>query len=198
MREFLRISRFCSSLLISLFLSVYLLCSISPAALRCADIAIVVLGTRPLDGVTPSMDMVKRVEKAIELRAKYSDAILIFTGGKTAGPLSEAGMMALLAAKEGIPAASLILEEEARSTEENARFSAQLVLGCAIKRTILITRPGHLKRAARIFSRYRTFGKIQPVASHISKKEIIANLREYLAGHQSSAVQQLLEKVKKE
>ena len=190
--------RFCSALLISLFLFVSLLCSIFAAVPRCSDIAIIVLGTRPLDHVTPSLDMVRRVEKAIELHVKYPAAILIFTGGKTAGPVSEARMMAQLAAKGGIPAGSVILEEQARSTEDNARFTAQLVLGSTIKRIILITRPGHLKRAARTFGKYRIFGIIQPAAAHVSKKEIIRNLQEYLVAHRSIAVQQQLEKVMEE
>ncbi|MCX5698066.1 MAG: YdcF family protein [Candidatus Omnitrophica bacterium] len=187
-----------NALLISLFLCVFLLCSISAAVPRCSDTAIVVLGTRPLDDVTPSLDMIRRVEKGIELHVKYPNAVLIFTGGMTAGPVSEARMMAELAAKEGIPAGSLIFEEQSRSTEENARFTAQLVLSCSIKRTILVTRPGHLRRATRTFGKYRVFGNIQPAASRISKNEIIRNLQEYLTGHQSTVVQQILEKVMRE
>lgn len=180
------------------FLSVCLLCGVSAAAQRCSDTAIIVLGTRPLDEVTPSLDMVRRVEKAMELHVQYPAALLIFTGGKTAGPISEARVMARLAAKAGIPEGLLILEEEARSTSQNALFTSQLVRGCAIKKTILITRPGHLERARRTFARYGVFGDIRPAASRISKEEITRDLQRYLAVHPDNAVRQLLEKVRNE
>ncbi|MCX5714805.1 MAG: DUF6498-containing protein [Candidatus Omnitrophica bacterium] len=183
---------------IILLLFVFILAGPSFAAQRCSDTAIIVLGTRELDQTTPSLDMSRRVEKGVELYAKHPSALLIFTGGKTSGPVSEAAMMAELAVKLGVHPGEFILEEESHSTKENAQFTANLVLGCAIKRTMIVTRLGHLKRATRIFFKYRVFGKIQPVTSNISKKEIIRNLQEYLAGHQSVPVQQILEKIKKE
>ena len=181
-----------------LFVCVSFLPKVSFAAQRCSDAAIIVLGTRPLDENTLSLDMIRRVEKAVELYAKYPAAAMIFTGGKTAGKVSEAQMMAQYAASRGIPAGSLILEEDARSTLENAKYTAALLNPCVLKKTILITRHGHLKRAVLAFSKYRVFGMIQPAASRISKEEIIQNLQEYLAHHKSVEVQGILDKVIRE
>jgi hypothetical protein len=59
--------------------------------------AIIVLGDRPLDDTTPTVDMVYRVLKGVELAKKYPKAILIMSGGATKGPTPEAKMMGLIA-----------------------------------------------------------------------------------------------------
>jgi predicted ATPase len=47
--------------------------------------------------------------------------IIVFTGGPTAGKKTEAGVMADYAMKKyNVPQESIILEEKARSTQENA------------------------------------------------------------------------------
>lgn len=171
---------------------------ISFAQHRCSDTAIIVLGTRPLDAQTPSLDMIFRVQRGIELYKQNPSALLIFTGGKTAGPISEARMMAKLACGYGVLLESIILEENSRSTIENARFTAAYLSPCVLKKTILVSRKKHFKRAVPIFSQYPAFGNIQPVASHLSQKKIILNLQEYLAHHKSPEVQAMLDKIKEE
>ena len=58
---------------------------------------IIVLGDRPLDDTTPTVDMVYRVLKGVELANKFPKAIVIMSGGATKGPTSEAQMMGLIA-----------------------------------------------------------------------------------------------------
>lgn len=173
-------------------------CFLLLACSRCPEVAVVVLGTRPLDSRTPSLDMLRRVEKARELYRRYPDARFIFTGGKTAGEVSEARMMAQYALSLGIPAGAMLLEENARSTEENARYTAGRLYPCRPRMTFLVTRQGHLNRAVGIFSKYPVFGKLQPAASRISKQELMQNLQEYLATHRSRPVQELLSKAAQE
>jgi uncharacterized SAM-binding protein YcdF (DUF218 family) len=92
----------------------------------------------------------------------------------------------------------MLLEENARSTEENARYTAGRLYPCRPRMTFLVTRQGHLNRAVGIFSKYPVFGKLQPAASRISKQELMQNLQEYLATHRSPLVQELLSKAAQE
>jgi len=160
--------------------------------------AIIVLGTGPLDESTPSLDMVRRVETGIALWRSIPDALLFFTGGKTAGPISEAKMMALIAFSRGVPRSDVFLEEESRSTVENAQFTVKIIDNLPVKKFLLVSRPTHLKRAERIFKQFPEFWNLQVYPSRISKEEIIANLEEYLAYKDSDRVRQILKKISKE
>ncbi|MDP2941130.1 MAG: YdcF family protein [Candidatus Omnitrophota bacterium] len=160
--------------------------------------AIIVLGTAPLDETTPSLDMGRRVETAIKLWKRNPEVLLIFSGGRTGGSISEAMMMVLMAYARGISPSDIILEQDSRSTEENAQFSARLAGKMPIEKTILVTRASHLRRAALIFKKYPQFGKVQPVASRILKREIIGDFQDYLAFNDSPRVRQILAKILKE
>ena len=162
------------------------------------DTVIIVLGTGPLDETTPSLDMVKRVETAIKVLDENPHSLLLFSGGKTAGSISEARMMALIAYARGVFPSEVILEEKSLTTIENAKFSAQIVGSFPIKKCILISRPTHLKRAVPIFSKYPEFKEIQVAPSYISKEEITRNLEEYLAYNESKRVRQILGKILRE
>ena len=81
---------------------------------------LVVLGNEPLDDSTPTVDMVARVEKAAAFFRDHPRSLLVFTGGKTSGSISEAKMMADIAIRNGVPREAIRLEENARTTAENA------------------------------------------------------------------------------
>ena len=163
-----------------------------------ANTAIIVLGTSSFDETTPSLDMVRRVETGIKILKRNPDAVLIFSGGKTAGPISEARMMALIAYARGILPSQVILEEDSLSTIENAQFVDRIVKKVPIKRFILVSRLTHLKRAVPIFSKYSEFKDMQAIVSPISKQEISNNFEEYLAFKDSERVRQILRKILKE
>ena len=161
-------------------------------------IAIVVLGTAPLDDTTPSLDMVRRVEQGMRLLRKAPQAVLIVSGGRTAGPISEAKMMALIAYARGASPSRVILEEDSRSTAENARFVAPIFDRLGIKRAIIVSRPTHLKRAMPLFRKYTHCTHLCAAGSRISREEIAENFRGYLAFNDSPRVRQMLDKIMKE
>jgi hypothetical protein len=160
-----------------------------------ADLAIIALGTEPLDKTTPSLDMVKRVETAIGILEKNPQAICIFSGGRTAGPISEAKMMSLIAYSRGAPPPKIFLEEGSLSTIENAQLTAQLVDNLPVKRFVLVTRPTHMKRAMSIFKNHPEFKQLQPRPTGITKEEIIKNFKDYLAFNRSDRVKYILRKI---
>jgi uncharacterized SAM-binding protein YcdF (DUF218 family) len=84
-------------------------------------------------------------------------SLLIFTGGRTAGPEhpSEAEAMAAYCVKRyGIPPEAIILEDAAFDTITNARFVKTIILSKGIRELpMLVSRAYHLPRAEGIFFR---------------------------------------------
>lgn len=94
-------------------------------------------------------DSLERAFAGIQLWSRIPDAKLVFSGGGS-GPFPEAVLMANLAMRMGVPAASITVEGESRSTWENARNVARLEPPVA-RRIWLVTAPMHLPRALGAF-----------------------------------------------
>ena len=169
-----------------------------PSQLSQDKVGIIVLGTRPLDETTPSLDMVRRVEKGMTLLRDNPQAILIFSGGRTGGVISEAKMMELIAEVRGAPSSQIVLEENSRATGENPIFTVPIVHKLQLKRFFLVTRPTHKARAAAAFRKYPEFRDLQLVTSDITLKDIVGNFGEYLARHDSKDARKILNKIQNE
>jgi len=96
----------------------------------------------------------ERVFGAAELAARYPWARVIFTAGS--GSLlvpdeKEADHIAPLFAKLGVTAGRLILENRARNTYENARYSREVAAPAAGESWILVTSAFHMPRAVGCF-----------------------------------------------
>lgn len=124
-----------------------------PRPLSRAD-AIVVLGNRPpLDAggeVAPETE--RRVRRGVELYERGLAPILVVTGGSVQP--TEAEVMARRAEDLGVPREAIVVEDRARDTPENARFSVEALCSgrerCA-PRVIVVTSPHHLRRAVELF-----------------------------------------------
>lgn len=87
----------------------------------------------------------ERVQYAVELYKKgYASNIILSSGFRYA--IKEAEVMKALAVSLGVPEASIILEENARNTYENVKFSSDILLKKDGRRAILISSPYHMKR----------------------------------------------------
>jgi uncharacterized SAM-binding protein YcdF (DUF218 family) len=75
---------------------------------------------------------------------------IIPTGGLTGPPPSEAGAMAQVMEGEGVPASAIVLEEQARDTVGNIRYSRAIMRERGWRTAILVTEPHHIQRAAYI------------------------------------------------
>jgi uncharacterized SAM-binding protein YcdF (DUF218 family) len=73
---------------------------------------------------------------------------IIPTGGFTGPPPSEAAAMATVLRTDGVPQSAIILEEQARDTVGNIRYSRALMQAQGWRTAILVTEPHHIKRAA--------------------------------------------------
>ena len=78
------------------------------------------------DKVTPLL--AERIDKAISLYRKNPNLRLIMTGGQGSDELVAEGVaMAQYAIEQGVPEASIIIEDKAINTEENVEFSINLM-----------------------------------------------------------------------
>ncbi|WP_224361579.1 YdcF family protein [Hyalangium versicolor] len=113
--------------------------------------AVVVLGARVLKGGVPSGALYARVEKAAELYRRGIAPRLVFSGGVGDNPPSEAQVMRSVAVQLGVPAEACLLEEQSHSTEQNSRYSAELLRSLGARRVVVVSDPYHLLRARQYF-----------------------------------------------
>jgi uncharacterized SAM-binding protein YcdF (DUF218 family) len=159
------------------------------------DAIVIVLGNEPLDDSTPTVDMVARVKRAVEYHKQHPGSLLVFTGGKTAGNVSEAAMMWDIARSLGVSAKCVHLEEQARSTMENAKFTAEFVRNAKPKEVLLVSKSDHLEWALPEFRKIDVFKNAEPLGCEVDPKESIAQMREYLAHHNNPRVEQRLQRI---
>ncbi|MCA9708261.1 MAG: YdcF family protein, partial [Myxococcales bacterium] len=110
-----------------------------------------VLGCRVFPDGRPSFALSTRVRIAAELFAEGRADRLVLTGGVGDGGVAEAEVAASLAESLGVPRSALVLETRSTSTEQNARFAAEVIEG---RRVLIVTDAYHVFRSERVFARY--------------------------------------------
>lgn len=125
----------------------------SSASASAAPGAIVVLGARiePSGAATPALR--RRVEHAVKLHREGAAPLILFSGGHTGGPTSEARAAVQLALDAGLLAEQCMLEETSRSTRQNAQNCAALLKVRGIHIVVLVTDATHMPRARMLFTR---------------------------------------------
>jgi len=153
------------------------------------ETAIIVLGDRPLDDTTPTVDMVYRVLKGVELAKKFPKAVVIMSGGATKGQTPEAQMMGLIAWSRGVDPLRIILEDKSQTTGENAEYTAHFVGSRNIQRLFVITEGSRLEEAVAIFKKHdKEFKNIQGVPSDVTSALIIEQMERFLMSHDDRVV----------
>jgi len=124
--------------------------------------AIVVAGCRVMPSGAPSPALARRTELAVRLWEEGLAPRIVLTGGQgESEPRSEAEAAAELAEELGVPREAMVLEDRSTSTEENARFAAELVGGDA--RVVVVSDAYHVYRCERVFARW--FGAVDGAGS---------------------------------
>ena len=99
----------------------------------------------------------ERMTETMMLARKHPQARIVFSGGTGAlrdvmgGGLTEAQVAARFFEEQGLDSHRLTLEDSARNTAENARFSLQMVAPDDDETWILVTSAFHMPRAIRSF-----------------------------------------------
>ncbi len=128
--------------------------------------AVIVLGAG-VNGRVPSLSLQKRLEAALDYVKDKPDIPIVVTGGQGRGEeITEARCMADWLMARGIPEDRLILEEQAKDTEENLDFSLTLLAERGIDSTsniAVVSSDYHLARAALLWGP----PNMVPVAAHM-------------------------------
>jgi len=117
-----------------------------------ADYAIV-LGAG-VNGDVPSLSLKNRLDAALEYAEEYPQSKLIVSGGQGPGEnISEAECMRRWLEERGVEPERIIMEERAASTEENLKFSQEIIAaegGDPEGRVAVVTAEYHLCRAKKM------------------------------------------------
>jgi uncharacterized SAM-binding protein YcdF (DUF218 family) len=108
----------------------------------------------PVRGEVALNEAAERMTAVAELARRYPDARIVFTGGS--GRLiyqgaTEAALAARLFESFGIAKQRLVLEDKSRDTDENARFTKDLVQPKPGERWLLVTSAHHMPRSVGVF-----------------------------------------------
>lgn len=114
--------------------------------------AIVVLGAGLRRDGRPGPALTRRSERAAELWRASLAPVVICTGGRPGqSQRSEADACSELLRERGVPAEFILLEDESRSTEENAMFTKVILDERSWDDVVLVSDGYHLLRARWLF-----------------------------------------------
>jgi uncharacterized SAM-binding protein YcdF (DUF218 family) len=92
-----------------------------------------------------------RVTEGVKLYFQKWAPKLIFSGAAASGDVSNALAMKRISVSKGVSIESIIIEEESKTTSQNAHFVAKILKENNMKSIILITSPYHQRRAYNSF-----------------------------------------------
>ncbi|OON41457.1 hypothetical protein BTJ39_05735 [Izhakiella australiensis] len=119
---------------------------------RTDKLAIVTMGyALNADGSMHSV-LVARLEKTLQLAQKFPQAILIVTGGAPKNNRTEAQAMTQWLIKHGVNNRRIFADHYSTSTVQNALFARYILSQQKIKRALIVTSPGHLRRSKLLFT----------------------------------------------
>jgi len=115
--------------------------------LQNADV-IMVLGSPSLPNGKASIIQKSRVDRALELYNKGFASKLIMTGGAAWNNHIESVTMKHYAVSMGVPESAILTEKKSINTDENVKFSFEILKQHNINRVIVVTSSFHTRRAA--------------------------------------------------
>ncbi|MFO0596739.1 MAG: YdcF family protein [Myxococcaceae bacterium] len=142
----------------------------------------VVLGALVWPDGRASDALVDRVRVAVELLHAGHVERLILTGGSPDGRVTEAHVMAQLAQSHGARPDQLVLEDQARSTFDNARLCAALLAKDGEREVVLVTCDFHVARSLAQFHAHEISAVAVPSPRRLARLDRVrVTLRESLA-----------------
>ena len=112
-------------------------------------------------------DTDSRISEGVKLYEQGWAPQIIFSGAAAEGSVSNALAMARIAIAAGVPEEAIIIEENSKTTAENAVFSSKIILEQKFSSIILVTSPYHQRRAYDLFR--KELGKGFPIINHSAK-----------------------------
>lgn len=105
-----------------------------------------------------------RISEGVKLYLQKWAPKIIFSGAAAEGDVSNALAMQRIAVSKGVPAEDILIEENSKTTTENADFSAKIIQEKGMKSIILVTSPYHQRRAYTLFR--QALGKDFVILNH--------------------------------
>jgi len=151
-----------------------------------ADIIIVLGAGLRRDG-RPAWALTRRSEMGAQLWHEGVASKILCTGAQADGyPRSEASACREILLSEGVPDSAILLEEQSRSTEENAIYSAEIMDTYGFSTAVLVSDSYHMLRAEWIFRDNDIIAYTSPIpASRINQPLFYpySLAREFVAFH---------------
>jgi len=117
-----------------------------------ADVIVILGFGPPVDKEgKPVAEIMRRVERGVELYNRGLAPYIITTGGNTYKDYYESAVMKEVAVGMGVPPGRVIEERRAGDTIGNARYSVRIMKERGWDSCIIVTAPYHLKRANKLF-----------------------------------------------
>lgn len=105
-----------------------------------------------------------RISEGVKLYLQKWAPKLVFSGAAAEGNVSNALAMKRIAISEGVSADEILIEENSKTTAENADFTAKVLNDNGFKSIILVTSPYHQRRA---YNEFRSsLGKDYVILNH--------------------------------
>lgn len=123
------------------------------------DVAIV-LGYPGLKNGQPSLFMLSRVEKAVQLWKQHHVDYLIMSGGAAHNDMIEATMMKEIAVQLGVPKDAIFIETKARNTYQNLLYTKEILDKYAFHSCLIVTNTWHIKRAQFFVDKFKIDGEM--------------------------------------
>ncbi|MDD5693082.1 MAG: YdcF family protein [Patescibacteria group bacterium] len=110
-----------------------------------------------------------RVSEGVRLYLQKWAPKIIFSGAAASGDVSNALAMKRIAIREGVEPDNILIEENSKTTNQNAEYVGKILKGKNINSIILITSPYHQRRA---YNEFRaTLGKNFTIINHSAKDQ---------------------------
>lgn len=153
--------------------------------------AILVLGAG-VNGTTPSLSLETRLTAALTYAQDHPEAPIVVSGCQGPGEeISEAACMYGWLEARGVPPERILLEDRARDTEENIRYSLALLEERGIGGNVAVVTSGyHLCRAAHHMERMG--GAMVPVAAPMPAQYLPLSVNYYIREAFAMAAELLL------
>ena len=129
--------------------------------------AIVVMGAAQYDG-RPSPQLAARLDHVVELWPRGLAPLVVVTGGKRSGDrFTEAEASAAYLEERGVPAESVVLEDQGTNSYESLHAVADLLTARGLDEVLIVTDPYHALRSKLIAEQVGLTAHVSPTPSSV-------------------------------
>jgi uncharacterized SAM-binding protein YcdF (DUF218 family) len=146
---------------------------------RRAD-AIVVFGAMAYADGTPSLALADRVNTGIALYKAGYAPVLIFSGGPSAGSLSEPEVMRNMALSQGVPAEAIVLDEGGLHTDSSVVNTSGIFERKGYRTVLGVSHFYHLPRIKMTYGRALAEGRTEVVTVPARETRVLSRMPVYV------------------